>query len=506
MLKTTRFAGLTLASSMLAACSVGADFTPPDPMLPPTSFEGSGNAGAASTTAVAATPLPDANPDWWAVFHDPILTQLESRVATENLDVRTATIRIAESRFQRGVTAAAELPSVSGDGRYQRELYSSNGLLSLVDGLLKAIAPGTSFLNQPFNDFTVGTDASWQLDIWGGVRRQIESAEAQIEASEDQRRDAMVSSLAELASDYLQLRGTQTLLQIADENLKIEQDILQLTKDRQQKGLTTGLDVESAAAQVEDVRAQLPSLEQQEAQEINAISLLLDMPPNALRGALGHARPVSPTPARVPVGIPSELARRRPDIRQAEARLHAATADIGVAVAAFYPNVQLNGTIGFDALNLNNLLMPSSLQYTVGPSITIPIFEGGKLKSTLELRKAQQQEAALAYHKTVLQAWHEVVDALVAHRAEQERRARLALEVGHSRQALTLARSRYNDGVVDLTTVLDAERTLLQAAQQYAQSTTNVSLDLIRLYKALGGGWEQAYPAVQPLAAAAAAD
>jgi NodT family efflux transporter outer membrane factor (OMF) lipoprotein len=203
---------------------------------------------------------------------------------------------------------------------------------------------------------------------------------------------------------------------------------------------------------------------------------------------------VPPTPARVPVGFPSDLARRRPDIRQAEDNLHAQTADIGVAVASFYPTVQLNGQLVVDSLQFNKLFQASSLQYMAGPSVTLPIFEGGRLTSTLDLRKAQQQEAAIAYHKTVLQAWHEVVNALVAYRTEQERRGRLASEVEHSQQALTLARARYNDGVADFTTVLDSARTVLQAQQQFVQSTVNVSLDLVQLYKALGGGWEQAYP------------
>jgi len=290
------------------------------------------------------------------------------------------------------------------------------------------------------------------------------------------------------------LRGVQAQIKIANDNLKVDQDILQLVQERQRGGVQNGLDVENAAAQVESIRAQLPALQQQESQYINALSLLLDQPPNAL-----HSEPVRPkaiplSPPRVPLGIPSELARRRPDIRSAEDQLHTATADIGVAVGSFYPTVQLNGTVGFDALDVRNLWKGSSLQYMVGPSISLPIFAGGRLKGTLELRKAQQQEAAITYHKTVLQAWHDVVNALVAHRLEQQRRARLKLQADHSRQALGLARDRYRDGVADFLTVLDTERSLLQAEQQYTTSTTNVSLDLVQLFKALGGGWETTYP------------
>jgi NodT family efflux transporter outer membrane factor (OMF) lipoprotein len=357
------------------------------------------------------------------------------------------------------------------------------------------VPPGSPAPNiGAINDYNVGFDASWELDLWGKVRRQVEAADAAVDQAADQRRDALVSSLAELARDYIQLRGVQTQIRIATDNLKVDRDVLGLAQERQQRGLQNGLDVENAAAQVESIRAQIPALEQQETQYINALSLLLDQPPGALKAELARPHSEPAAPPRVPLGIPSELARRRPDIRSAETQLHAATANIGVAVGAFYPTVQLNGTVGLDALDYTNLWKGSSLQYQLGPSVSLPIFAGGRLRNTLELRDAQQQEAAIFYHKTVLQAWHDVVNALVAHRLEQTRRARLRAQADHSRQALGLARTRYNDGVTDFLTVLDTERTLLQAEQQYATSTTNVALDLVQLFKALGGGWELTFP------------
>lgn len=474
------------APALLVGCMVGPDFVPPDPQLPETSFLGDNG------FAVADRNLPPpTDPTWWAVFRDPILTRLASRVADANLDVQTATVRLAQSRFQRGVAAATQFPSLNGDAKYQRELYSQNGIVSLLGGLL---APGQTVAISPINDYNVGFDASWELDLWGRVRRQVEAADAQVDQAADQRRDALVSSLAELARDYIQLRGVQTQIKIATDNLKIARDILQLTQERQQRGFQNGLDVENAAAQVESIRAQIPALEQQESQAINALGFLLDQPPGALKTELGRPRSVPPAPPHIPLGIPSELARRRPDIRMAEAQLHAATANIGVAIGSFYPTVQLNGTVGFDALDIKNLWKGSSLQYMVGPSVTLPIFAGGRLKSTLELRGAQQQEAAIFYHKTVLQAWHDVVNSLVAHRLEQQRRARLKSQTDHSRQALTLARDRYSNGVADFLTVLDTQRSLLQAEQQYATSTTNVSMNLVQLFKALGGGWETTFP------------
>src|SRR5215475_8581233 len=491
-----RFAPAALAVA-LAGCAFGPDFVPPAPQLPSGSYTGE-----------PADPWLQQPPDpnWWSVFRDPILTDLERRVAAENLDVQTATIRLAESRFQRGVVAAAAFPSVNGDAQYQRELYSINGPFQSPNGpfgplgsavnrlLLSSGSPPLPRVPIPFNEYYIGFDASWELDLWGRVRRQVESADAQVDQAAEQRRDALVSSLAELARDYIQLRGAQLQIRIAIDNLKVAQDVLTRAQERAVKGLGTGVDVENAAAQVENIRAQVPALEQQESQYINAVSLLLNQPPGTLRAALGRPNLVPLAPPRVPVGVPSELARRRPDIRAAEAQLHATTADIGVAVASFFPTLQLNGTVGLESIDIAKLLQAKSLQYMAGPSITVPIFAGGRLKNTLELREAQQVEAAIAYQKTVMQAWHEVVNALVAYRLEQQRRTRLKRQIEHSRQTLILARERYSNGVGDFLTVPDAERTLLQAEQQYATSTTNVSLNLVQLFKALGGGWERTFP------------
>jgi NodT family efflux transporter outer membrane factor (OMF) lipoprotein len=476
---------ILIASVLLAGCSVGPDFVQPNSHLPEKSFFGDDGVQLPDNRLPSPT---DAT--WWRIFHDPILTALDQQVAEANLDVRTATVRLAESRFQRGVASASLFPSINGDAKYQRELFSQNGIVSLLGPVAVP----------PINEYNTGFDASWEIDLWGKVRRQVEAADAQVEQAEDQRRDALVSNLAEVARDYIQLRGVQMQIKIAVDNLAVDRGTLQLARDRQQRGLQNGLDVENAAAQVESVRAQIPMLEQQESEYLNALSLLLDQPPGVLRGFLGRANSVPPSPPQIPLGVPSELARRRPDIRAAEDQLHAATANIGVAVASFYPSVQLNGTVGFDALDFTNLFKGSSLQYMVGPSVSLPIFAGGKLRNMLELQNKQQQEAAIQYHKTVLQAWHDVVNALVAHRLERTRRARLKLQGDHSRQALGLARARYNDGVTDFLTVLDTERTLLQAEQQYATSTTNVALDLVQLFKALGGGWETVFAEEPPKA------
>ena len=496
-------------AATLAGCVVGPNFVPPVPENAESrTFLDTGKPAIAPIPVLAGASDAPVDAQWWRIFRDPILSRLEARIADENLDVRTATLRVAESRAQRASTASAALPTLGANASDYREAFSQNSLFKLIP--LNSLGGGTgttgssgiSQINSGFNNYTVGFDASWEIDLWGHIARQIEAADAQLAQNADMRRDTLVSTLAELARDYVQLRGSQELIRIAKDNLKIEEEILGVTRVRQDKGLVTGLDTESAAAQVESVKAQIPQLETQEIQGINAISLLLDEPPLGLSNELVRFRAVPTNPPRVPVGLPSELARRRPDIRMAEAQLHAATANIGVAVAEFYPSVRLTGSPTLQALEPKDIFKGTSAQYmNVGPSVTLPIFEGGRLKSNLVLQEKRQQEAAIAYHKAVLSAWHDVVNSLTAYKSEQIRRERLRSQVDHAKQALMLARSRYEQGVAEFTTLLTDARTVLQAEQDLAQSTTNVSVDLIALYKALGGGWELTYPdpqAVQP--------
>jgi NodT family efflux transporter outer membrane factor (OMF) lipoprotein len=445
------------------------------------------------------------DPNWWALFQDPKLTALEKRVASENLDVQAAGLRVAESRAQLGIARAAEFPTLNGNASFTRQKSSNVGVFASAPTALgangasgKSAGGLTGHTLSPFNVYQFGFDASWELDLWGGVKRSVESAVATSLASEDARRAVLLTSLAEVARDYIQLRGVQEQLRIARDNVRIAEENLRLTQQRAAGGVTTDLDVANASAQLRTTTAQIPSLEQQEAELINALSLLLGQPPNALRVELATSQPVPPVPPRVPVGFPSELARRRPDIRQAEEQLHAATADIGVAVANFYPSVTLSGSVGLQALQPGHVFDLNARQYAFGPGLTIPLFEAGRLRSTLNLRKAQQQEAAINYQKAVLQAWHDVDNALTAYKAEQDRRNELLGAVAESRRALALAQSRYQQGVADFLTVLDAQRTLLGAQQQLASSTTTVSSNLVALYKALGGGWETDLPVTPP--------
>jgi NodT family efflux transporter outer membrane factor (OMF) lipoprotein len=488
------------ASTILAlgGCTVGPNFQAPSWASPNSWFAGPREKVSPEPSEPVATAV---DPNWWTLFHDPELTALERHVAAENLEVRVATSRLAESRAQLGMARASEFPALNANASYARQKASNIGEFASAPDALGANGASGNYVGGfhganlgAFDVYQAGFDASWELDLWGGVQRSVESATASVVAAAEARRGALLSSMAEVARDYIGLRGVQTQLHIARDNVHTAEQSLQLTQQRAAGGVTTDLDVANASAQLRSTMAEIPRLEQQEAAEINALSFLLGQPPNALRGELAEAKPVPPVPPRVPVGFPSELARRRPDVAQAEAQLHAATATVGVAVAAFYPSVTLSGSIGLQSLQPWRFFNLNARQYAVGPGITIPIFEGGQLKSTLHLREAQQEEAAVFYQKTVLQAWHDVDNALTAYQTEQARRDQLVLAVAQNQRALDLAQSRYQEGVSDFLTVLVAETSLLSSQQQLADSTTTVSANLVALYKALGGGWETDLP------------
>ncbi len=523
------------AALALAACSVGPDWAVPKTWVP-TSWFASGPLRPAVASEPAVLPI---EPDWWTAFNDPVLTGLVRRVSAENLDVRAAGFRLAQSRAQRRVSAADQFPQTNGNGSYTREKQSGRGVSSLLGGTTGTGAGttdvstgglaggttggtvsgapgstanglagrqsgiaggGSSSMSNPFNLWQYGFDASWELDLWGRVRRSVESADAQLEASGEDRRDTLLSMMAEVARNYLQLRGTQEQLRVTRANLRAAQDTLQVTRSRARTGLAPDLDVQNATAQVENTAASLPQLEQQEAQGMNALALLLGATPGALRAELAEPRPTPAVPPRVPLGLPSELARRRPDVRRAEAQLHSAVAEIGAAQADFFPRITLSGSLSLQSLQFKDLGNWGSRTYALGPSIRLPIFQGGRLRATLELRRQQQQEAATTYQKAVLQAFHDVDNALIAYNAEQRRRDGLRREVEANRAALDVARSRYRSGLSDFLNVLITERSLLAAEQALATSTATIGTNLVQLYKALGGGWEAEYPREEAVA------
>ncbi len=329
---------------------------------------------------------------------------------------------------------------------------------------------------------------SWELDLWGRVRRQVEAADARIQIADEDAHAVQTAVLAETARDYLQLRATRQLLAITEDNLRIARDIARLTRVRQTQGVASTLQVASAAAQVAALEARLVPLRHRDAQLRNALAMLLAQPPQALDARLADIRRDWPALPAMATGLPSELAERRPDIRRAEAALHAATASIGVAKASFLPRITLNGDIGYQSQQLDELDGWNAHRFSVGPSISLPIFQGGRLKANLAVSRLQQQ-AALQFQRTVLQAWHEVDDAIDGYAAEQQRGAALQVAVDQSERALDAARRQYQAGVVDMLDVLTTQRIALDNQAALANSQATAAIARVELYRALGGGW-----------------
>jgi len=474
----------------LSGCTVGPDFLSPKADTPP----GWTDTALRSKGGSVAIPVPPANDAWWQSFHDAELTSLVERASASNLDLKDAALRIAEARIQERITSAAELPTVSGNASYANTRFSTKTAQGSLFGALGSLKgpPGFSIpaYPNPYDQYQVGFDASWEPDLFGGVKRSEESASASTEAAVEQKHDALVSLEGEVGRTYMDLRGAQLKLSITNENLRTQRETLALTRDRRKALLGNDLDVDNAAAQVTSTQSQLPLLQREIDSDINQLSLLLALEPGALKPELETARAVPPVPPEVPIGLPGDLARRRPDIRAAEAQLHAATAQVGVAVANLYPSVSFSAPFGLQAARPIDLASWAAAFYAIGPTITIPIFEGGKLHATVKLQEAEQKQAAVDYAKTVLGAVHDVENALVTYSTEQQHRQALEATVGENRRALALAERRYRDGLTTFLDVLDAQRTLLATQLSLADSTGAVSTDLVALYKALGGGWQ----------------
>lgn len=419
---------------------------------------------------------------WWKSFRDSQLTSLVERLWAQNLDLKTAVERVVQSVAQRQVAASQGLPHVGGQSSSTYNRQSPNGTLSLLTP-----APGAPLEYGLFQD---GLSSSWQLDLFGRVRRAVEAADANTLAAEENRNGVALAAVAELAQSYMQLRGTQNRLGVAKRNLRLAEENVELVNTRFGSGIASTLDLAQARAQQATIAATLPPLRIQEAELINSIGLLLGDAPRALDAELHRSEVLPRVPLKVPVGLPGTLVRRRPDVREAEARLHEATAQTGVAVANFYPDVTLNGAVGVESLRVTNLFTPMSAAFAVGPSISIPIFEGGRLRGTLALRESREREAAIFFQKTVLRAWKEVDDALTAYRETQRRRSDVARSVTENRAALQAARQRYSEGAIDFLNVITTLTQLLQSENDLADSETQVATNLVNLYRALGGGWE----------------
>lgn len=482
-------------SLVLAACTVGPDFKPPRADVPPSWSAAKTEAGQGSALGEGPARLAD----WWKGFGDPVLDSLIERAAAQNLDLRAAGLRIAEARAARDVTASSYWPALDASASYAStrisEKTATTSLLSSFGGNSGGKAPAGGVaaavpgLANPFDQFQYGFDASWEADLFGRVRRSVEAADASAQASLEDSRGVFIALAAETARGYIELRGAQQDLQITRDSLATQRDVLELVEQRRRSGLATDLDVANAAAVVAGTEALLPLYDRRTTLAINELCVLLAQPPGALRPELERTAAVPPAPPQVPLGLPADLLRRRPDIRAAEARLHAATAQVGAATASFFPDVSLNLGFGFQAERARDLADWASHFLSLGPSVDLPIFDGGRHSATVRLQDLRAREAATAYAAAVLNALQEVENSAAAYNTELQRRQALRRAVVQEGDALLLSRQRYRSGLTDFLEVLEAERSLQQAQLAEADSIAVLSTDLVALYKALGGGW-----------------
>lgn len=410
---------------------------------------------------------------WWTVLGDPELSNLEHRAVKGNLDLKESLARVREARALRGIEKAGRFPTLDGTGSVTRSRSSENS--------------GTGMTT---NFYSAGFDAGWELDIFGGVRRSIEAAQANLEATQENVHDVLVSLLAEVALNYVDVRTLQARLAAVKANLKAQQDIYELNLSRYHAGLIDELAVQQSHYILESTHSQIPALETGLEKAKNRLAVLLGEKPGAMHRELAEARPIPVLPVMLAVGIPAETLRHRPDVRRAERTLAAQTARIGVATADLYPRFSLFGSIGLESISSGDLWEWASRTWRIGPSVSWKIFHAGAIRQNIQVQTARQKQALIQYESAVLKAQEEVENGLVAYAKEQRRRESLQAAVTAARRAYELSWDRYNAGLVDFNNVLDATRSLQSFQDELASSDGTATSNMIRLYKALGGGWE----------------
>ncbi len=474
------FATIVPVTLFFTGCKVGPNFKPPAPNLP-AAWAGVTNAPSAQSEVTAAQPTDLAQ--WWRKFNDSKLNSLIQEALRTNLDLQLAEARLRQARASRGVVAGGLWPGVTASASYSREHFGAGSAGSA------RVGAGGAGLEGDHDLFQAGLDALWELDIFGGVRRNIESAKANIQAAQESIRDVQVSLVAEVALNYLQLRGFQQQIAVAQDNLKAQQHTAEITRQKFAAGFVSGLDVANADSQVAATLSQIPVLDAAAQQSIYALSVLLARFPADLLTDLAEITPLPITPPQVPVGLPSDLLRRRPDIRQAEAQLHSATAQIGVATADLFPKFSLTGSLTYQNNLVHDLFTGASRFSSFGPTVSWPIFQGGSLISNVRVQQALRDQAYISYQKTVLAALQDVENSLISFEKEWEHRKALTDAVVANRKAVDLSMQLYTQGQTDFLNVLNAQRSLYISEDALVQSTRSTATDLVAVYKALGGGW-----------------
>lgn len=468
---------LLLASLLAAGCRVG-----PEHRAPALSLPHSFSSLSSNLTTGGTNPAP-ALEEWWRTFGDEKLNDLVARAALANLDLRLATTRIREARALAGLARSALFPQIGASGGYSRTRASEN---TGAGRLARAAGESTEI-----DLFDAGLDLSWEIDVFGGTRRSTEAARADLAASIESSRDILITVTAETVLTYLDLRGAQKELAIVRDHLRAQQETLTLTADRQRAGLTTELDAARSEAQVAATRSQIPPLQEIERQAMHRLGTLLGLNPQELVTSLSKAQPIPAAAPAVPLGLPSDLLLRRPDLRRAERELAAACARIGVAKADLFPRFFLTGVAGLQGIEASDFVEAGSRFWSIGPSIRWPVFTAGRLRQNVRVQNARHEKALVLYEAAVLRALEEVENALVSFGEEQDRHRALLDSERASARAVTLARDRQTSGLVDFLDVLEAERTFLAAQENSARSERRLGQNFVRLCKALGGGWAE---------------
>jgi NodT family efflux transporter outer membrane factor (OMF) lipoprotein len=439
---------------------------------------------------------------WWVSFNDSLLTEFIRRAEFGNLDLQAAVGRVAEARAIRGVATGRYWPDIVLGGAYSYQKLSENGLQGAQAGPPGEGQEGaTSLLADPFDSWTVGLSLSWEIDLFGRIRRTVEAADAQLQASVEDYRDVLVTLYAEVGSAYVDARAFQARLDFARQNVAAQENSLELTRDRFNAGLTSALDVAQAEQNLAQTGSTIPALEIGLEASLNRLAVLLGEPPGSIHDELAQDAPLLEPDDKVAYGIPADLLRRRPDIRQAERLLASQTARIGIATADLYPTLSLGGTVGLEALDFDDLGEGSSVFWSIVPKISWPIFTGGKIRNQIRAEEARTAQALAAYEQTVLRALEEVQNALVAYGQEKMRRDRLREAVNASQRAVDLVETQYLSGLTNFQNFLDSQRSLFRQQDELAESAGQVVKNLIDLNRALGGGWSPSQAEVTAAAA-----
>jgi NodT family efflux transporter outer membrane factor (OMF) lipoprotein len=468
-------APLVLMSALMASgCVVGPNYSRPEVPVPNGWTGLDADVGDSATASKPSSAAPELS-RWWRSFGDPTLTSLVERAAIGNLDLVAAEARIRQARARRAIVFGGLLPTVGAFG-------------TAAHAPVFADADGSFSANG--NLFAAGFDASWELDLFGRVQRELEATDAGITSAYADYRDVWVTLAGEVAATYTRLRAAQSQLIIANTNLATQSDTRELTRKLHESGMVGALDVANATAQVEATTSRIPALEAQVREAIYTLGLLIGREPGALLAELADAGPIPIAPPAVPVGMPSELLQRRPDIRRAEAELHASTARVGIAVAEQFPRVTLSAALGVQNSHFDNFVSLATRYWSVGVGVTQPIFEGGRIQANVELQRAATDEALALYKQRVLVAFRDVETSLVNFSKEQQRRDSLKRTMDANQDAVDLSTELYTVGRTDFLNVLIAQRALLESQDALIRSDQAVADQLIALYKALGGGWE----------------